>query len=99
MPWVCSTWIPPAAAAGDGPWHQPPADDLGAVDVASGRFVYQVMAVACDNVIPHRSKIVRRWLATHPRLLVLNGARYSPMTTRSSAAGARSRRGWPTRQR
>jgi transposase len=38
-----------------------------------------VVAVICDNVIIHRSKIVQRWLATHPRLLVLHGAaRYSP---------------------
>src|SRR6266545_3476761 len=36
------------------------------------------VAVVCDNVIIHRSKIVQRWLATHPRLLVLHGARYSP---------------------
>lgn len=27
---------------------------------------------------PHRSKIVQRWRTTHPRLLVLHGARYSP---------------------
>src|SRR6266540_1573296 len=37
-----------------------------------------VVAVICDNVIIHRSKIVQRWLAAHPRLLVLHGARYSP---------------------
>jgi hypothetical protein len=37
-----------------------------------------VVAVVCDNVIIHRSKIVQRWLKTHPRLLVLHGARYSP---------------------
>jgi transposase len=37
-----------------------------------------VVAVVCDNVIIHRSKIVQRWLAAHPRLLVLHGARYSP---------------------
>jgi hypothetical protein len=36
------------------------------------------VAVVCDNVIIHRSKIVQRWLATRPRLLVLHGARYSP---------------------
>ena len=36
------------------------------------------VAVVCDNVIIHHSKIVQRWLATHPRLLVLHGARYSP---------------------
>jgi transposase len=34
--------------------------------------------VICDNVIIHRSKIVQRWRKTHPRLLVLHGARYSP---------------------
>jgi hypothetical protein len=37
-----------------------------------------VVAVVCDNVIIHGSKIVQRWLATRPRLLVLHGARYSP---------------------
>src|SRR6266545_2468731 len=37
-----------------------------------------VVAVICDNVIIHRSKIVQRWLAAHTRLLVLHGARYSP---------------------
>jgi DDE superfamily endonuclease len=31
-----------------------------------------------DNVIIHRSKVVQRWLATHPRLRLLYGARYSP---------------------
>ena len=36
------------------------------------------VAVICDNVIIHHSKIVQRWLATHPRMLVLHGARYSP---------------------
>jgi transposase len=37
-----------------------------------------VVAVVCDNVIIHHSKLVKRWLATHPRLRVLHGARYSP---------------------
>jgi transposase len=36
------------------------------------------VAVVCDNVIIHHSKIVQRWLASHPRLRVLHGARYSP---------------------
>jgi transposase len=36
------------------------------------------VAVVCDNVIIHRSKIVQHWLATHPRVRVLHGARYSP---------------------
>jgi transposase len=29
-------------------------------------------------VIIHHSKIVGRWLAAHPRVVVLHGARYSP---------------------
>jgi len=37
-----------------------------------------MVAVVCDNVIIHRSKIVQHWLATHPRVRVLHGARYSP---------------------
>jgi transposase len=37
-----------------------------------------VVVIICDNVISHRSKIVQRWLTTHPRVLVLHGARYSP---------------------
>jgi transposase len=37
-----------------------------------------LVAVICDNVIIHRSRIVQRWLGTHPRLRVLHGARYSP---------------------
>jgi transposase len=76
---------------------------FGAVELATGRFLYQVtrkavsasftafldqllaaypaapqVAVVCDNVIIHHSKIVQRWLAAHPRMLVLHGARYSP---------------------
>jgi transposase len=34
--------------------------------------------VICDNVIIHHSKIVQCWLAAHPRIQVLHGARYSP---------------------
>jgi transposase len=37
-----------------------------------------LVVVVCDNVIIHHSKIVQRWRATHPRVLVLHGARYSP---------------------
>ena len=37
-----------------------------------------VVAVICDNVIIHHSKIVGRWRAAHPRLVVLHGPRYSP---------------------
>jgi len=37
-----------------------------------------VVAVVCDNVIIHHSKIVQAWLASHPQVVVLHGARYSP---------------------
>jgi transposase len=37
-----------------------------------------VVAVVCDNVIIHYSKVVQAWLAAHPRVVVLHGARYSP---------------------
>jgi transposase len=37
-----------------------------------------LVAVICDNVIIHHSKIVQCWLAAHPRIQVLHGARYSP---------------------
>jgi transposase len=37
-----------------------------------------VVAVVCDNVVIHHSKIVQRWLASHPRMRVLHGVRYSP---------------------
>lgn len=36
------------------------------------------VAVICDNAAIHHSKITRRWLADHPRLLLIHGARYSP---------------------
>jgi transposase len=104
LPWVRATWIANGA-------HQrvmTPGSNrrrtiFGAVDLASGRFLYQVtrkaisasftafceqllaaypaaplVAVVCDNVSIHRSKIVQRWLAGHPRMVVLHGARYSP---------------------
>jgi transposase len=104
LPWVRATWI----ARGARQQVMTPGTNrrrtiFGAVDLASGRFCYQVcrkavsasftafcelllaaypaapvVAVVCDNVIIHRSKIVQRWLATHPRIVVLHGARYSP---------------------
>lgn len=37
-----------------------------------------VVAVICDNGSTHHSKITQRWLADHPRLLLIHGARYSP---------------------
>jgi transposase len=36
------------------------------------------VAVVCDNVIIHRSKLVQAWLAANPRVRVLHGARYRP---------------------
>jgi transposase len=37
-----------------------------------------LVAVVCDNVPSHHSKLVQAWLAAHPRIVVLHGARYSP---------------------
>jgi len=34
--------------------------------------------VICDNVVIHRSKLVRRWLAAHPRMLVLHRGTLQP---------------------
>jgi transposase len=104
LPWVRATWI----IRGQRQPVMTPGKNrrrtiFGAVDLHTGRFLYQVtrkaisatftgfceqllaaypqapvVAVICDNVIIHRSKIVQRWLKAHPRLRVLHGARYSP---------------------
>ena len=37
-----------------------------------------LVAVVCDNLVVHHSKLVQRWLAAHPRVVVLHGARYRP---------------------
>jgi transposase len=104
LPWVRSTWI----VRGTRQHVMTPGKNrrrtiFGAIDLATGQFLYQVcrkavsatftgfceqllaaypaapmVAVICDNVIIHRSKIVQRWRKAHPRLLVLHGARYSP---------------------
>lgn len=37
-----------------------------------------VVAVLCDNDTTHTSGITARWLAEHPRLRLITGARYSP---------------------
>jgi hypothetical protein len=106
LPWVRATWIP----HGQRQEVMTPGKNrrrtiFGAVDLAFGRFFYQVtrkavsvtftafceqllaayprapvVAVICDNVIIHRSKIAQRWLGKHPRLQVLHGAR--PRSTR-----------------
>jgi transposase len=54
-----------------------------------------LVAVICDNVI-HRSKIVQRWLQSHPGCWCCTAPATAPTTTRSSGSGVRSRRGWPT---
>jgi transposase len=104
LPWVRATWV----VAGTRQTVMTPGTNrrrtiFGAVDLHSGRWLYQVtrkavsvaftafldqvlaayptapkIAVICDNVSIHHSKIVQRWLATHPRILVVHGARYSP---------------------
>jgi transposase len=104
LPWVRATWV----VRGTRQQIMTPGKNrrrtiFGAVDLASGRFCYQVchkavsvsftgflaqllaaypaapvIAVICDNVIIHHSKIVQRWLAAHSRVVVLHGARYSP---------------------
>jgi transposase len=104
LPWVRATWI----ARGTRQEVMTPGKNrrrtiFGAVDLASGRWLYLVahkavsatfiafceqllaaypaaplVAVVCDNVIIHHSKIVGRWLAAQPRIRVLHGARYSP---------------------
>jgi transposase len=37
-----------------------------------------VVAVICDNGTTHHSGITRRWLTEHPRLMLIEGAKYSP---------------------
>lgn len=37
-----------------------------------------IVAVICDNGTTHHSGITKRWLAEHPRLLLIEGAKYSP---------------------
>jgi transposase len=37
-----------------------------------------VVAVICDNGTTHHSGITKRWLAEHPRLRLIEGAKYSP---------------------
>jgi transposase len=104
LPWVRSTWIPKGCRQQVmTPGTNRRRTIFGAIDLASGRFCYQVcrkavsasftafceqllaaypaapvVAVVCDNVIIHHSKLVQRWLMAHPRLRVLHGARYSP---------------------
>jgi transposase len=104
LPWVRSTWV----LKGSRQQVMTPGQHrrrtiFGAVDLHSGRFLYQVarkavsasfiafcepvlagypdapqLVMVLDNVIIHRSKLVQRWLAAHPRLRLLYGARYSP---------------------
>jgi transposase len=104
LAWVRATWV----ARGARQQVMTPGTNrrrsvFGAIDLASGRFLYRVarkavsatfiafleqllaaypatplVAVVCDNVIIHHSKLVQCWLAAHPRVVVWHGARYSP---------------------
>jgi hypothetical protein len=104
LPWVRATWV----VRGTRQQVMTPGKNrrrtiFGAVDVASGRFLYRVcrkavsasftafceqllasyptaplVAVVCDNVIIHHSKLVQTWLATHPRIVVLHGGALPP---------------------
>jgi hypothetical protein len=104
LAWVRATWV----VRGTRQQVMTPGTNrrrtiFGAVDLCTGRFLYQVtrkavsanftafceqllaaypaapvVAVICDNVSIHHSKLLQRWLASHPRLRVLHGARYSP---------------------
>ena len=104
LPWVRSTWIVRGARQQVmTPGTNRRRTIFGAVDLASGRWLYlladkaisrnftallerlaaawpaaPVIAVVCDNVNIHHSKLVKRWLAAHPRVVVWHGARYRP---------------------
>jgi hypothetical protein len=46
-----------------------------------------VVAVICDNGGTHHRGITRRWRAAHPRLMLIEGAKYSPQDNPSNASG------------
>jgi hypothetical protein len=125
LPWVRASWV----VRGTRQRVMTPGTNrrrtiFGAVDLHSGRFLYQVcrkavsvsftgfceqllaayptapvVAVICDNVIIHHSKIVQAWLASHPRVRVLHGARYSPHDNPVERIWAPSRPTLRTRRR
>jgi hypothetical protein len=45
--------------------------------------------VVCGNIIIHNSKILARWLATHPRMAILHGTRYNLHDNPTERAGDR----------
>jgi transposase len=68
-----------------GAWHHHPS--ITNVSVVFCYFLDQllaayptapVVAVICDNGTTHHSGITNKWLAEHPRLLLIEGAKYSP---------------------
>jgi hypothetical protein len=113
LPWVRATWV----VRGTRQQIMTPGKNrrrriFGAVDLASGRWCYQItrkavsvtfiafleqllaadpaaplVAVVCDNVIIHHSKIVQRWLATIPGSWCCTGPATVPTTTRWSGCG------------
>lgn len=46
--------------------------------VVAGYPTAPVIAIVLDNVSTHSSKLVQRWLASHPRVKLIYGARYCP---------------------
>jgi DDE superfamily endonuclease len=67
-----------------GAWHYRvslKADSLAfitfATDLLQCYASAPVVALVCDNGIIHHSRAIRAWLAEHPRVQVLYGARYS----------------------
>jgi hypothetical protein len=113
LPWVRSTWIP----TGQRQQVMTPGTNrrrtiFGAIDLASGQFLYRVtrkaistsftafcqqllaayptapvVAVVCDNVIIHHSKIVQRWLGAHPACGCCTALATAPTTTRPNGSG------------
>jgi transposase len=67
--------------------------------LAAGYPAAPKVAVVCDNVIIHHSKIVQRWLATHSRVVVLHGARYSPHDNPVERIWAALKACWRTHRR
>jgi hypothetical protein len=46
--------------------------------VAAGYSSAPVIAIVLDNVSTHSSRLVRSWLAEHPQVRLIYGARYCP---------------------
>jgi transposase len=119
LPWVRATWIPRGTRQQIvTPGTNRRRSIFGAIDLASGRFLYQVahkavsatfiaflaqllaayptapaVMVVCDNLIIHRSKLVKRWGPPTRGSWWCTGRDTAPTTTRPSGSGRRSRPG------